>query len=877
MNLRTWLGAGAALMGWIMMDAQAASTLDVLRESNASLRRIVLDNGMVCLIKEDRSAPVVAMQIWVGTGAMHEEESLGAGLSHYMEHMIFKGTQKRGPTDISREIDEAGGDINAYTSNDRTVFYCDLPSRNWTVGIDVLSDAVMNASLPEAEWEREKEVILREFAMGYDDPDRVINKLLWATAYRVHPFRVPVIGYEDVFRTMTRDNLEAFFHRHYVPDNMIVSIVGDINATDVEARLREAFAGFKRRARAPVIVPQEPPQLSPRETRETGPYNIARLQWAYHTVALSDPDSPALDILANIVGQGRSSRVVADLKEKQKLVYDIDAWSYTPKDPGLFGLSAAFDPAREAEVVAAIEKQVGSWITGSFTDEEIAKAKRQMLVGELSSLQTASGQAASYASGEFYAGNPRFGEEYLARLESVDSAALQAVAKKYLRPENRTLVILAPAVTNEVTTTTAAAAPASQFHRVTLSNGIPLIVREDHRLPFVYASVVLGGGLLAEDASNNGITQLMSDLLTRGTAKSSADEIARRLENLGATLSPFAGRNSFGLTAQSLSADADVLLAMLADCLLHSSFPEDELAKQRDVQLAAIRQQREQPMFLAQELLRRQLFPSHPYRFTPAGTEESVAALTRDRVKDKFNELLTSGNLAISIFGDIAVADAQKLAESAFADVPKGPAPSWDHADQEPKLPGRQEAREPREQAVLLLGYPGIDLRDPRVDAVNVLSRALSGLSSDLGIEIREKRGLVYYVGAFSMAGTDPGFFSLYAGTREDAVKEVETLMREQVHRIVKDGLRDEEWKRAREQLLAAADMSLQNNGELAQACALHELYGLGYRYVLDLRDRLQALDSEAIRAAAASLFKDDREAIAAILPATTTTKETQP
>ena len=867
MNSRTLLGVGATLIGMTATDMNASSPLDVLRQSNETLRRFTLDNGMVCLLKEDRSAPVMSIQIWVGTGAMHEGEDLGAGLSHYMEHMIFKGTATRGPTDITKQIDEAGGDINAYTSNDRTVFYADLPSRNWKVAVDVLSDAVMNASLPEAEWEKEKEVILREFAMGYDDPDRVMNKLLWDTAFRVHPFRVPVIGYEEVFRTMTRDHLEAFRDRHYVPDNMIVAIVGDIDASEVEAYLRNVFASFARKARSPVIVPQEPPQMAPREARKTGPYNVSRLQWAYHTVGLSHPDAPALDILAAIVGQGRSSRLVREVKENQKLVFDIDGWSYTPKDPGLFGISAVFDPARETEVIAAILAQVEAWPSTGFTDEEIAKAKRQMLVSELHSLQTSSGQASSYASGEFYAGNPRFSETYLARMEAVDDPTLRRVATTYLRPENRTLTILAPTQDVAAATTAEGMDPLAGLKKLTLSNGIPLIVREDHRLPFVNICAVVGGGLLAENELNNGVTQLMSDLLTRGTKARTSDEIAETMESLGASLAPFAGRNSFGIAAQGLSADASVVVETMADCLLNSVFPEAELAKQKEIQIASIRQQKEQPMYLAQESLRAQLFPGHPYRFTPTGNEASVSNLTRDAIIQHYESLVSASNVAISIFGDITADEARALAEKAFAEMPRRAVNNAARAPALPELPSRNVAYEPREQAIVLLGYPGIDLRDSRVDALSVLAKALSGLSSDLGIEIREKRGLVYYVGAFQLVGADPGFFALYAGTREDAAEEVEKLMREQLHRIAEQGLRDEEWKRAREQILAASDMSLQSNGELAQTCALNELYGLGYQYPFEIHNRMEAMTGDTIREAARSILKDEREAVSVVLP----------
>ncbi len=859
---------GAALITPLCMNTSSAAMLDVLRDSNQNLRRVVLDNGMVCLIKADNSAPVVAVQIWVGSGSIHEGQWLGAGLSHYMEHMIFKGTPTRGPSEITKAIDDAGGEINAYTAQDRTVFHTDLPSRNWKVGVDVLADAVMHATLPEDEWEREKEVILREFAMGEDSPERKISKLLWSTAYRVHPYRFPVIGYEQVFRTMTRDDLAAYFRQHYTPDDMITVVVGDVDPDEVEAHLREVFSTFQRRPHSVEPLPAEPPQVAPREARQVAPVEASRLILAWHTVSLDHPDAPALDLLATLSGQGRSSRLEAHIKERDHLVHSIDSWSFTPRDAGLFAISASFDPTNEVAVRKALDEELAAWRDGGFTIEEVEKARRNLLVSELDELQTMHGQAANYASGEYYAGNPRFSEIYLAGLTRVTPDQIRDVVRRYLTPERRTTVALVPPEADAAATATPAVSNTLNISRFTLSNGIPVIVREDHRLPFIYATAALGGGLLSENAQNNGITALLANLLTRGTSKHSAEQIATQVEERGASLDAFSGRNSFGLTAQMLTEDRDAILSLFAECLLDPTFPAEEVEKQKTLQIAGIRRQREQPMYIAQKALREIMFPGHPYRFDGAGTTESVAAQTPDTIREHYRTLTVRSNLVISLFGDITQEQARELAEKYFASVPNGAKPALSQPAAAPTLPARSDLVEPKEQAIVLLGFPGISMNDPRVDALNILQKSLSGLSSNLGIEIREKRGLVYYVGAFSLIALDPGFFALYAGTQDDAVPEVERLMAEELARIRKDGIEQEEFDRARAQLIAAANMDLQNNGGLATACALNELYGLGYRYPLELEQRLQRVTPEDVRAVAADLLVSEKAATSIVHPA---------
>jgi zinc protease len=861
--------AGSA---WRVDEATASELsteklLQPLKASNARLHRFVLDNGMICLVKEDRTAPVVAVQIWVGTGAIDEEEYLGGGLSHFVEHMIFKGTDKRKPGDISREISNAGGSINAYTAQDRTVFHTTVPSRNWKVAVDVLSDAVMHASFPEEEWAREQEVILREFAMGEDDPGRVLNKLLWHTAFRVHPYRVPVIGYEDVFRSMTLNDLKTFFHRNYTPDNMIMVVVGDIRADEVEKTLQDAFSQFDRRAHPPVVLPAEPPQLAPRMERKTGSYEVSRMTWTYHTVALTDPDAPALDVLAAIVGSGRSSRLVETVKEQKKLAYDVDAWSHTPQYPGLFGISATYDSNREQELFAAIQHEVDSWATTPFTQEEIEKARRMVLVSTLSELQTMDGQAYSYASGEFYAADPFYSEKYLQMVQAVTPERVTEVAKRYFRPENRSLAILSPPLPTKTNGTEAAERVGMLPVKMVLSNGVTLIVREDHRLPFIYGCAVLRGGLLSETEQDNGITQLMTDLLTRGTTHRSAQDIARTVESLGGSLSTFCGRNSFGVQFSCLTQDTEIFMDLFSDCLLRPSFSTNEIEKQKIIQLAAIQQQREQPNFIADEALRRTLFPGHPYQWDNLGRKDSVANLSREMLQAYQTRHVTRSNLVLALFGDIEPEKAKELAERWFSDLPAHPAPQQNNLIPSPQLPARLKLREPRQQTVLMMGFPGVDLKNPRMDALSVLAEALSGLSSDLAVEVRDKRGLVYYIGAFQRPGVDPGLFALYAGTREESVREVESLITNELNRITRDGLREDEFRRAKEQIITAQESSLQSNSGLAQTCALDELYGLGYRHSFNTKVRMNNLTAETIRKAAEEIFRPDRKAVTLVLP----------
>src|SRR3954470_19390045 len=203
------------------------------------VERTVLPNGLTLIIKRDSSAALASVQVWVKTGSIHEENHLGAGLSHFLEHMLFKGTERRAGREISATVQAHGGYINAYTTFDRTVYYIDVPSSHTSVAIDLLADATLHSTLPADEIATEKEVILREIDMCLDDPDQRLSQALFETAFRTHPYRQPIIGHRDVFAACTRDDLVGYYRSRYVPNNLVVVIVGDFDPVATRAAIEE--------------------------------------------------------------------------------------------------------------------------------------------------------------------------------------------------------------------------------------------------------------------------------------------------------------------------------------------------------------------------------------------------------------------------------------------------------------------------------------------------------------------------------------------------------------------------------------------------------------------------------------------------------------
>ncbi|MBM3892369.1 MAG: insulinase family protein, partial [Verrucomicrobia bacterium] len=386
-----------------------------------SVRRAMLDNGMVVLLREDHSAPVASVQMWVKTGSIHENAQMGAGLSHILEHMLFKGTEKRDVGRIAQEVADVGGHMNAYTSYERTVYHIDVAvdggqpgsTRGLDTAIEVIGDAMMNSTLPEDEYLKEQQVILREMAMGRDNPEIMATHLLFGTAFTAHPYRYPVIGYEEIYRRLTREDAFRYYKARYSPDNMVFVIVGDFDAAKVEAGVRKLFKDFKRTPLSPVYIPAEPQQLGRREAHEERPINLSRLSFAWHICDARHPDAPALDLLAYVTGHGKSSRLYQHLRDRKALVQSVRVSAWTPAGPGLFYIATVLDPAKRAATEKETLAEIKRLTTHAISPAELKKAKEIALATQFASLKTMEGQASDIGSNETVAGDLGFTRRYL--------------------------------------------------------------------------------------------------------------------------------------------------------------------------------------------------------------------------------------------------------------------------------------------------------------------------------------------------------------------------------------------------------------------------------------------------------------------------------
>jgi zinc protease len=834
----------------------------------SSAQKRVLPNGLTMIVQEDRSAPVASVQVWCGTGSVDENEHLGAGLSHILEHMLFKGTKANPANAIAQKIQDVGGYINAYTSFDRTVFWIDVPKDGTVVALDVLCDAMMNSTLPAEEYAKEQEVIRREFAMGMDDPDRMAGQLLFASAYQRHPYRLPVIGLLDVYNQLTRDQVVEYYRARYVPNNLTFIVVGDVNAEAVYQQLTGFFKEYPAKSLQPVFIPSEPPQLGRREMHEEFVTELTRFSLAWHIPEITHPDVPALDLLSTILGDGRSSRLYRQLREEKGLAYGVSAFSYTPGDPGLLGIDATVEPEKRDAAQELILKIVDEIKTNGPTGEELAKAKKISLSHHLGSLTTMRGQASDLGSNWFLTRNLNFTRDYLDAVQRITAEDVRRVAGKYLVDGNLTFISLNPKTAAAGKRHTSPPVTAGEIQKIELSNGLRILVREDPRLPLVSMAAVFRGGLLAETRATNGITRLMAKTLLKGTKTRSAEEIADSIEAVGGSIGSDAGNNSLSVAIDVTQPDLRLGVEILADVLLNATMPETAVEREREVQLAGIKEDEEQLTTVARNILREALFRDHPYALRAKGSADSVAKLTRKDLLDFRDRYLVGRNGVISIFGNVKLAEVRELFEEALGKMKAGEV-ALTNAPQPPPL-GQTvmvERLKEKAQGVLMVGYRGADMFSEDRYALELIDEASSDLGSRFFVRIREEMGLAYYVGASQMQGLVPGLFLFYLGTDPQKIEPVKAALLEEIGKLASEGLTEEELARAKKKLIGQQQIANQSNDSFGYMAALDELYGLGFNHYKTLERDVEGITLEEVRRVAAKYFLNQPYVLALVRP----------
>ncbi len=843
--------------------------------------RTTLPNGLKVLVQENHASAVVSVQVWVGVGSADERPE-EAGLAHVHEHMLFKGTARRPVGAIAADIEAAGGDINAWTSFDQTVYHVTIASRELDVALDILADAVQHSAFDEEELQRELEVVLEEVRRGRDQPARVASEMLLGCAFREHPYARPVIGYEETIRAFDRAQILDFYRRWYQPQNMCLVIVGAVKADEVVEKAGRLFDGRLNQGAPPSRArPSAEPVDGIRGVFKAQDIQETHLSIAWPATRLADEDTPALDVLTVILGAGESSRLYRRVKWSAELVNDCYAVSYTPQDPGVVVVSAQVHGAGVPEALRALLRETLRLRYEDVDSTELAKARTIIQSDAVYQQETVQGVARKLGYFELVAGGAEFENRYFERIGRVSVDDVRKVAQKYLDPDRFVVSALTPnahegaldldavkTITNEVVAELEAdhRRPTVELGslgvaRVQLDNGARLLVLPDPTVPLVSVRTASVGGLLAETAPSNGVTHLLGELLVRGTEKYSYEQISEEIDAMAGGITGVAGRNSVGLRGDFLAESWPRGFELFASCLLEPVFPSDELEKARHTQLEDIMARQDSLSTVALEQLLETLYIEHPYRMPTLGSEASIRGLGRDDVLSQFRDQLRPDALTVCVVGDVDVAQTVEMVQRRIGQARP-------HADaKRVERPGRPslldrartafKARD-KEQAHLVVGFLGYTMSDDRHYALDLLSTVLGGQSGRLFLELRDRQSLAYAVGAYGLEGLDAGYFTIYIGTAPDKLRAAEAGIRTELDRVLQSPISSDELARAQRYLVGAHEISLQRASARCGIMSLNEAYGLGYEAHARFADRIFAVTVEDILEVARDIIRYD-------------------
>ena len=847
-------------------------------------------NGMTLLCEEMHDAPVVALQAWVNVGSADETpEQLG--LAHLHEHMLFKGTQHRGVGEIARVVEASGGEINAWTSFDETVYHVVMAAGELETGVDILADAIQRSTFDAGELSREIEVVLEEIRRSDDSPARRIAQAMFSLAYEQHPYNRPVLGYDRTVRAFTRDNMVAFYKQHYRPERLTFVATGDFSTDNLQALVQKHFGDWrgtdtsKKESRA-----TEHKQKSVRAKILVEDVKEARLAMAWHGPAFSSPDLAAMDALAVILGHGDSSRLYEVLHRQHALVNDVYAYAYTPRDPGLLMVGAGLRHQHIATAMQHLLAEVYRLRHALVPSSELEKAKVLILSESAYQRETVQGQARKLGFFETVGGDYKSEATYLAQIKALMPEDLRRVAATYLHDKPSVVLQVSQEEKEQLQETTlcdwvmqswqsaqSTADARNRVHashrggvqRMTLPGGAILLLREEDS-PIVSIRAVGYGGQRWEHAENAGLAHLFCCLWGLATARRPAAALAEHVAMLGGSISAFAGRNTVGLRGDFLAEKSVEGLDTFCEALLTPAFLQADIDRERNIILERIRSRDDNPGAVAFDLFAEHVHPNHSYGLRFIGTEASLANIDTETLSNYHRTFARPGRLVVSVAGGMHAAEVLELLESALEDTDVSELAAPTYADAKPAK--KLEVHHPldRKQSHVIVGATGVTLFDNNRYAAEVLTTILSGQSGRLFNDLRDAQSLAYSISSSNLEGIDPGHVMVHMGTAPEKVPQALAGVREHLERLRHTHVTDAELARAKRYLVGTHAIELQRSGARAMYMALNERYGLGHDAHLHYAKHIEAVTAADVQAFARDYLAPERLVEVVVGPATT-------
>ncbi len=852
-------------------------------------KKYQLKNGLTVLHVESHKSPVVSIQMWVRTGSADEKKG-EEGLSHFIEHLVFKGTQKFGVGEIASMIEGSGGQLNAYTSFDQTVFYVTISKSFVDTGLEAISEMMGFPAFDGAEIDNEREVVIEEIKRGLDNPHRQASRQLFSTVYKKHPYRLPVIGFAENIRTVSRKKILDYYHSRYVPENMTLLVVGDIDSSEIKKKVKHYFASFEPYKLKKIKREKEPKQNTSRISVKKAEFQESLMYLSWPLPSAKHKDIPAIDVFTLILGQGDSSRLSRRIKLEKGLVNYIGSSSFTPQDDGFLAISASTSPQKIEAVFEEINKVMAEFAETPPTDEEMKKALVNFNSEEYYSMETVDGMASKVGTYEHLFKDYRHFKEFMKEVNSLTVKDLVRVARKYMKPEKLSVVVMTPELEGEAKaaaekfkksykkvyegfdslkkvqsgstrykrlrwTTKGSKERANQIERVSLPGGAEAWLRPNFETKVLSLKAAFAGGVRVEPEGMLGLTDLLSRCWGRSTKEYNEHELSNKIDSLATSLSSFAGRNTLGLSMTSLNPLSSEAFELFESMATDPVFDIGVIEREKQMMLEYLKVREDSPAQVAIQLFMSRIFEGHPYARDLHGTEESIGRLSREHLDQVLHQTIGTKNMKMVLAGCFDPEEWREKLVNFTEALPDGKLVSNRFFVKKRTEPIFEYIASKKEQSHIVVGYPGLTFTSKERYALQLIQSVLAGQGGRLFLELRDKKSLAYSVSPLRMEGIDAGYFGAYIGCSPEKGEKAIGMMKAEFQKLMETKVPEAELQRARRYLIGRHDIDLQKTSSVSSAILFDTIYGLDANEPFEFADRVNGVQADDLMSIAQKIF----------------------
>ena len=796
-----------------------------------------LPNGQTLVVQEVKNNPIVTIDTWVKTGSVNETDA-NSGVAHFLEHLFFKGTKLHPAGEFDRILESKGAIVNAATSKDFTHYYITIPAEYFDKAIELHADMLMNPQIPRKELEKERKVVLEEISKDSNTPSKKVYDNLNEMMYTQHPYKRKVIGSADVISTIRREEILEYFNDFYSPSNMVTLVVGDVDTAHAIQKVTENFnAEYKKPVKK--VFKKEHPLTSQKRKVEYIDTQSGYMMIGFRGEDINSNETYTLDVLAEVLGGGKSSKFYRDIKEQKGLAYSISASNGSYRDDGIFYVTANFTPNTAEKLEKAIFDEIAYVQKYGVTDEDLERAKKMIVQDTYYSRESTSNISSELGYIMALTGSSDLYSTYVENIKKVTADDVKSAAQRYLGINKSAVSIVLPksmeksAVKQEIKPTAQKISEVNGTVKYLINNKSTLILNEHKNNDIVAISIIAKGGEFLEKVPGEG--SLAAALMLKGTKKYSAIELAQIMEENGIYITPSCSGDYFQIDVQTTTAQVDLTFDILNEILNNALFDDYELEKKRSEILNRIKQSRDVPMNIALENFKTMIFENSVYSRTNKVLEKTLPSVTRENVVDYYNRVLDAKNIIVSVNGDIS---AEKLINTFGNSLVNKNQPEFKYSNYKvTKLTSPKtdiKTIKDLETAWLFLGWQTAGISDKKDFAtLKVMDTILgSGLSSRLYKNLREQDGLAYQLGSSYSPKVLGGSFTTYIGTNPSNLNYAKDKINKEIERLKMEFVSDTELQDAKDRLKGGFVVALETNSEKASVAGLFEALGFGYDFL---------------------------------------------